>query len=208
MLRQVAVILTTLALACGILAISILRTASIKYNFSSLNTPVLAESHEDMDIDYTLAYPGSILPDHPFWYLKVIRDKAWHLVTTNPGKKAELNLLFADKRLGASKVLFERNKPELAYSTLTKAAKYLEAAARLEKENREKGMDTSVFLTRLANCSLLHRHTIEEILIVAPDDARPKIIETQNYSKNIYKETSEVLRSKGLPVPENPFNED
>lgn len=208
MFRQVAVILSTLALASVILTISILRTASVKYNFSSLTTPVLGSSHDEMEINYELPYPGSILPDHPLWFLKVIRDKAWLAATSNPGKKAELKLLFADKRLGASKILFEKGKPELAYSTLTKAEKYLEEAYLQEKENREKRMDTSDFLMRLADCSLIHRHTIEEILVVAPDDARPKIIETESYSRKVYKDSSDALLSKGLSAPENPFNGD
>jgi len=56
--------------------------------------------------------------------LKAIRDKLWHVLTMDASKEAELSLLCSDKRLGMSKILFERGKPELAFSTLTKGEKY------------------------------------------------------------------------------------
>ena len=51
-------------------------------------------------INYPLAYPG-ILPDNPLYPLKMLRDRIVFFLINDPFKKAEFNLLQADKRLGA-----------------------------------------------------------------------------------------------------------
>lgn len=209
MYRKLAVILPILALSLTILFISILRTAAVKYEFKlpavTLDPSILGEQ---VELQYSLAKPGSVLPDHPLWPLKAARDKVWLLITTDHGKKADLYLLFSDKRLSASKVLFEKDKPEIAYATLTKAEKYLEQASRQEGLNRIRGLETSEFLLRLANASLKHRQVIEEILTKAPQDARPGITQALDYSKNSYEKAMQALNEKGIEPPENPFDED
>jgi hypothetical protein len=209
MFRRIVGILLTIFFAFGILFISVLRTAKINYAFSSPSpTPSQTNPQEEIKVDYQLPYPGRILPDSPLWYLKVARDKIWFLITTDPGRQGELKLLFADKRLVSSKVLFERGKPELGFSTLTKAEKYLEEAVNIEIRTREKGLETSEFLKNLAKASLKHREIIEMILQTAPEDAKPEIIKTEDYAINAYKTCRDALLSKGLPVPKSPFDGD
>src|SRR3989304_3402352 len=85
--------------------------------FLSLTLPVRAA-------DYYLPYPG-ILPDHPLYWLKMVRDRVQLVVTTNNLGKAERLLQYADKRLGAAWALIDGNKKPLGMTTLTKAEKYL-----------------------------------------------------------------------------------
>lgn len=210
MLRRIGVILSTLILAFGILSFSVFRTASVKYSFSQSPDTIQNQGPsvlgESVEIDYYFPFPGRILPDSPLWPLKALRDKIWLLLTTNTSRKAELRLLFADKRIVSSKILFERDKAGVGFSTLTKAEKYLEEASNLEAENRQKGLDTSEFLTTLTKAALKHRQVIGEILRIAPEDAKPGIVKTQDYSKEVYKSARDALQEKGLSVPENPFN--
>jgi hypothetical protein len=211
MLRKIALIFSVLVFALGILFTSVLRTAAVKYEFSDMpqkdfgnKYSVLGE--KDLNIDYDLAYPGKILPDNPLWPVKAFRDRAWLWITTNESRKAELQLLFADKRIAMSKILFEKGKTEVAYSTLTKAEKYLEEASKEEIENRKKGIDTSEFLMRLANASLKHIETIDEITEIASEDAKPSVIATKEYPKKVFEETRNSLLEKGIVPPENPFD--
>lgn len=208
MIVRIGAILVTLVLAFGILFASVLRTASVKYVFSqSPSDDVVLEGLVDgkPSIDYNLAYPGKILPDHPLWSIKALRDRVWLLLTSNVAKKAELKLLFSDKRLGASKALFEKDKPELAYTTLTKGEKYLEEAMESERQARGSEMDTYEFLKRLANAALKHREVIDQILILAPEDAKPEIIKTRDYSTQVYRNARDALYEGGMEAPENPF---
>jgi len=208
MFVKVLAVITTLFLAAVILFTSVFRSAAVRHAFSqSPDTTVIEESEkEEYVINYTLPYQGKILPDSPLWSIKALRDKLWLMVTTNPLKKAELKLLFSDKRLVSSRLLFEKEKAEIAFSTLSKGEKYLEEAMALELESREKGLDTSTFLLTLVNASLKHREMIDQITEIAPEDAKPGIIRIRDYSTNVYKGTRDALNEKGMIAPENPFN--
>lgn len=212
MSRSILIVVLVIFFAFGILFTSIMRSAQIKYFFSSAKPSVtdVASSEEkkkleSMQINYYLAYPGTILPDSLLWPVKAARDKIWLLITTNQMRKAELNLLFADKRLVSAKILFEKGKPEIGLATLIKAEKYLENACRIEEEIRKRRVDTSVFLERLVYASLKHKQVIDEIILLAPEDARPKIILIENYAEKVFSDKTGVLKERGMAVPENPF---
>ena len=76
---------------------------------------------KNKDIEYTLPYPG-ILPDSPLYFLKTARDKIVSFLISDPLKKAEFNLLAADKRLNSGIFLFNKGKEKykLALSTISK----------------------------------------------------------------------------------------
>lgn len=210
MIKKLLFISFLVLFAFGILFTSVFRTASVKYEFAD-STPAAQEETQVLgentaNIDYYLAYPGKVFPDSPLWPLKAIRDRIWLWITTNPSRKAELKLLFADKRVAMSKVLFEKDKPEVGFSTLTKAEKYLEEASNMERENATKNIDTSEFLTRIAKASLKHVQVMEEILPLAPEDAKPGVLKTMDYAKRVYEQSRNGLLEKGLPVPINPFD--
>ncbi len=211
MLKRALFISSLLLFAFGILFTSVLRTAAVKYEFSEAEKLVSTSEaqvlgEEAVEIDYYLAFPGRILPDSPLWPLKALRDRIWLWITTNPSRKAELKLLFADKRVAMSKLLFEKGKPEIGYSTLTKAEKYLEEASIQEQENRKGGIDTSEFLERIAKASLKHAQVMEEVLSIAPEDARPGIVRTEDYAKRAFENARNALLEKGMSPPENPFD--
>lgn len=208
MVRNILVVLATLFLAGGILFTSIARTASVRYVFNAPsengNRQVLGES---TIINYRLPFPGRVLPDSTLWPLKAIRDKLWLLLTPTPERKSELNLLFADKRLVMARMLFEKDKPEIAFSTLTKAEKYLESSYKLELEARDRGVDTTELLVKISEASLKHIEEMEEMQQIAPDDAEPKIIEIkEKYAEKVYEKTRDAMFEQGLTPPENPFN--
>ncbi|KKR30373.1 hypothetical protein A2715_01030 [Candidatus Woesebacteria bacterium RIFCSPHIGHO2_01_FULL_39_32] len=196
-----------LSFAIGILFVSLFRVASVKYEFD--NSASVADIHvsgeNGVSINYTLPYPGRVLPDSPLWPLKAIRDRVWLFITTNSTREAELKLLFADKRLGMAQILFEKGEIEKGFSTLTKAEKYLEEAVWQEKQNRENGIDTSAFLEQLAKASLKHYEVMENLIPSLPDEVRPSIRQTQDYAKRAYEESRNALLEKRRPAPENPF---
>lgn len=211
MLKNILWVFGVLVIAFAILTVSVLRTAAVKYSFSALpttypsNLAVLGENTEKIEIDYQLAYPGTVLPDHPLWIIKALRDRVWYTITTNSDKKAELNLLFADKRLSSAKILLERGKVELAVSTLTKAEKYLQKAWLIADTNNKAGAANTEFIGRLARASLVHRLVIEEMVAAAPEDVKPTLIQTEGYSKDIYKASADSLRNAQITPPSSPF---
>ena len=191
----------TIIVALLTLSVSMLKSVSIKYAYSPMVLSEKVESENTLQsVDYLLAYPGKVSNDNLLWYVKVVRDRIWYFFTFNSLKKSELNLLFADKRLNSAVELFEKGKPDLGFSTLSKSEKYLENAI-------PKATDDADFLKKLATASLKHREVIEnEILPIVPEDLRPGVIKATDYSKETYKKVRDLMLSKGLVPPENIFD--
>jgi hypothetical protein len=196
---EIAGTIATIFVAFVILSVSVLRSATPRIAYFPTVLSEKVDTTKPEKIDYLLAYQGKIGPDNTFWYVKVLRDKAWYLLTFDAEKKSELNLLFADKRLNSALELFKENKPDLGFATLTKAEKYLEMAIPDNNEGDE-------YLKKLALASLKHREVIEnEIMPLSPEDIRPNVIRINDYPKEVYKKTRDLMQSKGLIAPENVF---
>ncbi|HKB88702.1 MAG TPA: DUF5667 domain-containing protein [Patescibacteria group bacterium] len=194
-------------LAFVILSVSVVRSAAVSYGYSAPTPTTKIVPTPTPTINYFLPYPGKILPDNWLWYFKAIRDKSQYLITTDPLKKADLALLYSDKRLGGSVTLFENKKPDIAASTLTKGEKYLEEAVKDEEIAKDRGINTNDFLIKLANASLRHRQVIEEqILPLTPEDMKPVVIKSEDYAKNVYKTCRDALNSASITLPKDPFN--
>lgn len=89
-------------------------------------------------VEYALPFAG-LLPDHPLYTIKVLRDRILLFFTRDPEKKVHLNLLFSDKRLVMGQMLWEKGNVDLSVSTMGKGEKYLLSAAidllALKKQN-------------------------------------------------------------------------
>lgn len=207
MLKKTLLILGVFSVALIILLISIFDSSAITYPISHTLPQTNSEAREII-INYSLPYAGEVLPDSPLWKLKALRDKVWFTITTSHIRKAQLALLFADKRLVMSKILFEKGKSEVAVATFTKGEKYLPIAVEEEKIARKQGVNTNDFLQQLAIAALKHKEVAEGLIELAPDDARPLIISAEVYAEDTYKAARDALYSKDLPVPKNPFDRD
>ena len=205
MLRKIMISSAVFIFSLGILFTSVLRTAAVKYETNGVRSgEVLADS--DYKIDYSLAYPGKILPDNFFWPLKALRDKVWLLITTDDLKKVELRILFADKRVGGAEILVNAGKNEVALSTLTKAEKYLEEASLTEESLRLTGKAYSGdLLLRLANASLKHYQILKELEDKVPDDMSVIVISSEQIPIKSYEKARNALLEKGITPPINPF---
>lgn len=119
-------------------------------------------SAEEERINYELPYPG-ILPDHPLYPLKMIRDRIIELLTSDPVKKANFYLLQADKRLSAGILLFEKGKGDLSETTISKGQNYLEKA--LESAIKAKTQQDSALdiAAKISASSIKHKEEIEKI---------------------------------------------
>lgn len=121
-------------------------------------------------VSYYLPYPG-ILPDHSLYKIKMVRDQIWVLLTNDPVKKAELYLLFADKRIGAGDVLIRGNKVPLGISTLIKGEKYLEKAIAEVAKAKEKRLNVNDISSKLNIAPLKYEEVLTNLKeSVSPDN--------------------------------------
>lgn len=81
-------------------------------------------------LEYNLPYPG-LLPDHPLYLLKALRDKILLFFTRDPVRRTNITLLLSDKRLVMGQILLEQGSTDLSVSTFIKAEKYLLDTSRL-----------------------------------------------------------------------------
>lgn len=207
MLKKVLLIFVVFSIAFVILLVSIFDSSTITYPVSH-TPPQVTNGPMESKVNYNLPYAGKVLPDSPLWKLKALRDRVWFEITTSHIRKAQLALLFADKRLVMAKILFEKGEPAIAVSTFTKGEKYLPIAVREEKIARSQGVNTDDFLLQLATAALKHKEVAEGLIELAPEDARPLIISTEVYAEDTYKAARDALYSRALPVPKNPFDRD
>lgn len=150
------------------------------------------EASPSPTIEYLLPYPG-ILPDHPLYFLKVLRDKILDLLIKDPIKKIEFNLLMADKRLNMGIFLMEKGKPSLAEVTVSKGEKYFLKASEGIKKAKEKGREPSQeLLEKIKKASLKHKEVILELLEKAPDEQKVGF----NSSLELVKKIQEKLEVK------------
>lgn len=207
MFRRALLTLIFVTTAFIVLFISITQSAQVRYSFNGPSSHEASVLGEKVVVDYHLPYPGSIRPDNPLWSLKAIRDRVWVLVTPKAERRAELDLLFANKRIISASSLFQDQKPELGLTVLTKAEKYLESAFYEEETARRAGVKTNFFLQSLNLASLKHREIIKDIVSIAPEDAKPELIKTEDYAKRIYQESKNALTEIGIEAPQDPFQE-
>lgn len=199
MIRKAIYILASLIFAFGVLGTSILRTAQPDYSFYQLSDTYSQKGFVS-PVEYYLPHHG-LLPDSPFWFIKALRDKVWVQLTRDPVKRAQLLLLFADKRISMAQELIQKGEGELGVSTAVKAEQYLEEAFTQYREAEKLGIDTADFLQKLTRASLKHREMLEEFKNIAPNDAKPVIVETLNTPKTLYENTVHELIRKGIDVP-------
>lgn len=191
MLKKITAILTVLIFAVGVLFISIGKTADgIKPSFAaaslefSVPQPLEITPSPKPKPNYYLVYPG-ILPDNPFYKFKMVRDRIWLLLTIDPLKKAELYLLFADKRIGAGKVLVEGNKVSLGISTLIKGEKYFEKAVIAADEAKKKGKDIKSLSDKLKSAPLKYEEILSDLFEKVSPEGKSALEELLKLVKNL-----------------------
>ena len=86
---------------------------------AAVGVAAAAKEAVTVKVEYYLPYPG-ILPDSPLYKIKAIRDRVQLVLTFDEVQKAERELLYADKRVGAAWALADGGKADLAVSTATK----------------------------------------------------------------------------------------
>lgn len=158
------------------------------YSFSSsLPRKIYEASCSSLPKEEIPLYPG-ILPNHPLYFAKMIRDKAILSLTRNPQKKVNLFLQYADKRLTAGQVLIYQGEYDLGVSTITKAEKYLQKAGIYAFDNLNESQNQDIF-TLITKKFLTHRNIIENLLISdLPENQRQVIHSLQNYSIALFED--------------------
>lgn len=141
-------------------------------------------------VPYELPYPG-ILPGNPLYGLKTIRDSVVGFFISKPLKKAEYDLLQADKNLQATTFLIQQNSDEKTVSaTLILAENDFEQAVLKTQEAKKQGINTTVFIPRLVLANKKHQEVITEIIDSTKGDVNKEAIHQLEKAKELGKTVS------------------
>lgn len=139
-------------------------------------------------VDYYLPYPG-ILPDHPLYMIKMIRDRLKIWTLNLPEEKLEYTLLCADKRIGAALVLVEGGKKQLGVETALKAEQYLFKAVDDIDIVNDQGLGKN-----LVRAAYKHQEVLYGILSRVEGDEMKLVEEARALNQQVI----EKLREKGF----------
>ena len=114
------------------------------------------------EIKYELPFPG-LLPDHPLYKLKMARDKLWEFLISDLERRAYFEILMADKRMSAGRMLIEdKGKIDLGLSTIGKGYKYLEKTPAVIKALREQNFNINNLIDKLEKSAIKHISLLEK----------------------------------------------
>src|SRR3989344_4232427 len=169
-----------------ILAVSIFKTAAVKYVFSQAPSPS-PETPQVVKVNYDLPEPG-LTPEDALWPVQALIDMG--------ELTSEAYLENADMRLVAGEQMFDSGKVEKAVLVFEKAELYL-------RQSYESATMDELYTISLA--SLKHRQVLETILVRVPEDGRATVARILDIPKTVYLDSASDLVDAGLGAPEYPF---
>jgi hypothetical protein len=114
--------------------------------------------------DYLLPYPG-ILPDHPLYFLKTLRDNLLEALIVDPARKAEFYLLMADKHLSMTISLLDQSKSTFVSDVVAKDASYMTKSVASMTTVRQSGkMLSNSALDKLEKSLVKHEQVLTGLL--------------------------------------------
>lgn len=131
-------------------------------------------------IDYSLTYPG-ILPDHPVYKLKVLRDKIIERFASTIEQKIIFYLRQADKGIWATDMLINQKKFDLAAETALKTENNFTMLSEVLKAAPQK-LDPELF-KKIQLASLKHQEVLQGIIKRVPSDKQKTFKDVLYFSK-------------------------
>lgn len=147
---------------------------------------------EAKKIEYQLPYPG-ILPDHPLYFVKSVRDNLIIFFTRDFLQKAQLYLLLSDKKAAMAQKLTEKGKWAMASEQALESEQEFDRILTLIKDSKQQGVSPPEDLTLKINLSnQKHKEIIEQILKGSPQGQKKLSEEALKLNTQIEKKLSSL----------------
>lgn len=126
----------------------------------------------EQKVEYLLPYPG-ILPDHPLYFLKALRDKILEALIVDPLRKSEFYLLQADKRLNMAIFFGNRGAAAQVAQSVTIAEQFMERTVQGLVAFKKAGSQVPASLVdRLEKSMAKHVEVLENMAVNATEGQR------------------------------------
>lgn len=117
-------------------------------------------------VDYQLPYPG-LLPGHPLYPLKTLRDKILLFFTSDPVKKIHVTLLISDKKLVMGQLLLEKGDVDLSIKTIDAAEKTLLATVLKLRDYKKQANPPPGLADKIELAGKKHEEVILKLIFLA-----------------------------------------
>ena len=178
--------------AVAILLLSLLAVSNPLKVYPQTITPT-PTPEQTVKVNYSLPYPG-VLPDSPLYRIKAVRDRVVLWLTRGEERKAEKELLYADKRINAAIALTEGGKVAEGVSTATKAEKYLQSAVNRTVKASSQGKDVKSLLLKLNDACAKHAEVLTELAEKTDGTQRTVLEGTLSETKALGEKSAQALR--------------
>lgn len=133
-----------------------------------------ATNSSEVTIEYNMPYPG-MLPDHPLYFLKNMRDRILNFLIKDPVKRIEFLTLMADKRYAMGTGLTEKEKYDKAVTIVEEAEDYYgQIAGEIQNAlDAEKDINAERFETLEASAKK-HEQILEDIINNSPEEYKER----------------------------------
>jgi hypothetical protein len=126
--------------------------------------------------EYILPYPG-ILPDHPLYFIKQIRDRIMESLISDPIRKIEFYILQGDKLTNSGIFLNAKNKETIAAEVFSRASKSMEKAIKAATFMIAQGKVIPGYITdRLDNSLAKQEEVLTELADKATDPQKSRFV--------------------------------
>ncbi len=144
-------------------------------------------------VKYDLAYPG-ILPNHPLYKLKVLRDKISLAIISDPRKKIDFYLLKTDKEILASAILIDKGLIDLAAQTALKAEHNYTLLTR--ELHRLPTAPQEELYKKLKTASQKHQEVLASLAKRVPQEKQKTFLTVIDFSKRNWNTIEEYKNSE------------
>ncbi len=144
---------------------------------TATTTPTMEVQTEVMTkVEYTLPYPG-ILPDHPLYFLKRLRDQILEKLIADPIRKIEFFMLQSDKGVNTGVFLAAKQNTELSGEAMLRAKTYFEQAVDLAASLKSQGKEVPAYLLeRFTNAGAKYKEVLTDLASQAQDAQKTALL--------------------------------
>jgi len=133
---------------------------------------VVQDSDTDTQVtktEYVLPYPG-ILPDHPLYIVKQLRDRIMEWLISDPIRKIEYYILQSDKLINAAVFLNDKGNAVLTEKTVSESNMLMDKAVTLTTEFSKQGKTIPAYIIeKIGNSTGKHKEVIGGLIETAKE---------------------------------------
>jgi hypothetical protein len=165
-----------------------------------VETMQIVAENEDMNAssapsvsEYALPYPG-ILPDHPLYVFKKLRDQILERLISDPVRKMEFYMLQADKGVNTAVFLAAKQQDTLADASLVQAQGSLRKALDLAKELKEQKREVPPHMVERFGNALAKYETVMMEMAATSSEERKAVMAMMITSLKTYQADIDALQ--------------